>query len=133
MLKAQTTIKIDHAVLRVSDISAARSFYGELFNYCDWETVPDPGDERSIGFRSNAGFTLWLDEVSELNIGSSYGWLDHFALHCESREAVNLAFDFCQSKGWEIITEPKAYPDYGNFYGFSFKGPDGIKLEFVTR
>ena len=61
------------------------------------------------------------------------GSLDHFALYCESRSQVDQAFAFCQKKGWKILTEPKAYPEYGDFYGFAFEGPDQLKIEFVTR
>ena len=133
MIHQENPIKFDHLILRVSDFDSARKFYDALFEYASWEQVPDPSDERSIGYRSAERFTLWLEEVRSLNIGDSLGWMDHWALHCESREAVDHAFQFCKSQDWRILTEPKAYPDYGDFYGFSFQGPDGIKLEFVTR
>jgi len=126
-------IKFDHFVLRVSDFESAARFYKKLFDFAGLTITPDPKDEKSIGFQSADGFTLWIEEIQDLEVGERLGWLDHYALHCESREKVNLAFEFCQGQGWSIISEPKAYPDYGNFYGFSFRGPDGIKLEFVTR
>jgi catechol 2,3-dioxygenase-like lactoylglutathione lyase family enzyme len=77
--------------------------------------------------------TLWIEEHTDLKVGKDLGWLDHFALKCETRGEVDRAYEFCKSQGLEILTEPKAYPAYGDFYGFSFRGPNGIKLEFVIH
>lgn len=126
-------IKLDHVVLRVSNFESAAEFYRALFGFAGFMEVLDPKDTRCIGFQSPNGLTFWLEELPGLLVGDSHGWLDHYALHCESRGDVDRAFQFCQSQGWQIISEPKAYPAYGNFYGFSFRGPDLIKLEFVTR
>ena len=126
-------IKLDHVVLRVSNFDTASEFYRALFKFAGFVEVPDPKDSRCIGFRSSGDLTLWLEEFPGLLVGDGRGWLDHYALHCESRADVDTAFQFCKAQGWQILSEPKAYPAYGNFYGFSFRGPDSIKLEFVTR
>jgi len=126
-------IRLDHLVLRVSDFESAANFYCMLFKFAGFDEVQDVGSSRSIGFRSEGGLTIWLEEVKGLKAGEGVGWLDHYALHCESREEVLRAYDFCKEQKWVIIAEPKGYPEYGDFYGFSFHGPDNIKLEFVTR
>lgn len=126
-------IKLDHVVLRVSNFEDAAEFYRSLFSFMGFSEVSDPKDNRSIGFRDAQGFTLWIEEFPGLLVGKRHGWLDHYAFHCESRSSVDTAHQFCQSRGWQILSEPKAYPAYGDFYGFSFRGPDEIKLEFVTR
>ncbi len=124
---------IDHAVLRVSDLDAAIAFYTTLFSYAGWKVVDDPADERSLGFRQQNGFTIWLIERRDMKMGPALGALDHLALHCASQEDVNNAYDFCIAQKWTIISEPQPYPAYENFYGFSFEGPDALRLEFVTR
>lgn len=126
-------MNIDHIVLRTSDFDRASGFYRELFEFAEWVEVPDLNSENCVGFRHSDGFTIWLEEVEQLDTGGNLGWLDHYGLKCESRTEVDRAYEFCVSRGWTILTEPKAYPEYGDFYGFSFRGPDGIKLEFVTR
>lgn len=126
-------IRLDHAVLRVSNFDTAAEFYRSLFEFAGFSEVPDPSDVRCVGFKSADGLTLWIEEHRDLKVGAGLGWLDHYAFHCESPSDVDRAHTFCIAQGWEIISEPKAYPAYGNFYGFSFRGPDGIKLEFVTR
>jgi len=120
-------------VLRVSDFEGAANFYCVLFKFAGFAEVLDASDPRSIGFRSDDGFTLWLEETKDLQVGEGLGWLDHYALNCESREEVLQAYEFCKEQEWVIMAEPRGYPQYGDFYGFSFRGPDNIKLEFVTR
>lgn len=125
--------KLDHLVLRVSDFQKAVRFYQPLFQFLKWSEVLDDNAEKSLGFRDSAGLTIWLGEVENLQAGARCGFLDHFAFHCDSRKKVDVAYSYCLSQNWKILSEPKAYPQYGNFYGFSFEGPDGLKLEFVTR
>jgi|GEM_PF-6763744 len=132
-LQDNLKITLDHLVLRVSNFDSASDFYRTLFTFSGFSEVSDPDDKRSVGFRAANGLTLWLEEFPNLIIGDSHGWLDHYALHCESRDEVDKAYQFCKTQEWKIISEPKAYPAYGNFYGFSFRGPDNLKLEFVTR
>jgi len=126
-------IKLDHLVLRVSNFEIAAEFYRVLFMFAGFSEIQDPKDSRSVGFRSGDGMTIWLEEFPGLSVGDLHGWLDHYALHCESQDDVDKSYQFCITRGWQILSEPQAYPAYGNFYGFSFRGPDGMKIEFVTR
>ncbi len=126
-------MRMDHAVLQVSDFDVARRFYEKLFSYAGWMTAEDEGEEQSIGFRQSDGFTIWLKGHPGLTTGPENGHLDHMALKCESREQVDAAHVFCKKQEWTILSEPSPAPAYGNFYGFSFEGPDGLKIEFATR
>lgn len=126
-------IKLDHLVLKVSDLSTALPFYRALFEFADFTEVTDPSSNQCLGYRQADGLTIWIEAAEENRSMPKAGSLDHYAFHCESRDRVNQAFTFCQQKGWKILSEPKTYPLYGDFYGFAFEGPDQLKIEFVTR
>ncbi len=126
-------IKLDHIVLQVTDFSTALQFYRKLFEFMELTEVPDPGFSDSVGFRQKDGLTIWVNKSEIRSIKPKAGTLDHFAFYCENREEVDQAFQFCKEQGWEALGSPKTYSQYGNFYGFAFEGPDGQKLEFVTR
>ena len=126
-------VNFDHIVLRVSNFEQAIKFYKTLFSFIKWEEVPDPGEDKSLGFKHENRFTIWITENASLQTGNDLGWLDHYAFYFNSRDEVLAGYEFCKTSEWEILSEPKAYPAYGNFFGFSFSAPDNLKIEFVTR
>ena len=127
-------IKLDHLVLQATDFSSALEFYRLLFEFTHFAEILDPESDKSFGFRQSDGLTFWIEAASDnLTIKPKAGSLDHYAFNCENRDEVDRAYKFCRSKEWRILSEPKAYPQYGDFYGFAFEGPDGLKLEFVTH
>lgn len=126
-------IQLDHFVIQVSDFTSAVEFYRQLFQYAGFIEVPDPAGDASLGFRQSNGLTIWIEDSEGRPVTPLGGSLNHYAFRCESPQAVDAAYQFCKDRNWVIRSMPKGYPQYGDFYGFAFEGPDQLKLEFVTR
>ena len=127
------TLQLDHIVIQVSDLPSAVEFYRQLFQYAGFAEVADPAGGASVGFRQADGFIIWMEDSEGRPVTPLGGSLNHYAFRCENRQSVDAAYKFCRDREWAIGSAPKAYPQYGNFYGFAFEGPDQLKLEFVTR
>jgi catechol 2,3-dioxygenase-like lactoylglutathione lyase family enzyme len=126
-------IRLDHFVIQVSDYDSAVEFYRQVFQFAEFAEVPDPAGDASIGFRQADGLTIWIEDSEGRSIKPLAGSLNHYAFHCDNRQDVDAAYQFCRDRKWNTLGEPKAYPRYGDFYGFAFEGPDQLKLEFLTR
>ncbi len=130
-MEVKKQLSLDHIVLNVSSFGEAADFYRVLFQHNNWIAREEYLHEPSLGFQSENGLTLWI-EPAENNLAISNRPLNHFAFKCDSREEVDKAYEFCTTQGWEV-NNPRAIPEYGDFYGFYFCGPDKMKIEFVTK
>lgn len=126
-------IRLAHFVIQVSDYGSAVEFHRQFFQYAGFVEIPDPEGDTSIGFRQADGLTIWIEDSGGHNIQPFAGSLNHYAFHCDNRQDVDAAYQFCRERKLHTLVEPKAYPQYGDFYGFAVEGPDQLKLEFLTR
>ena len=104
---------IDHVSIRVADLQRSIAFYQKMFGF----SVVSRADPDIV--RLGNGKIL----VS-LNLGSSGGPIDHFAIGIPR---------FNNESGARYFTQRGATPLQGDYAGFHIKDPDGINVQISQR
>ncbi len=119
----------DHLSLGVSDLGAARQFYGAFFSplghgettSTEAELAYGPGGETS---------QFYIYPVSGNRIA---GLGTHIAFRADSPEAVDAAWRAAVANGATTIRAAGRHPDIApDYYGAVLLDPDGNKLEIVA-
>ena len=126
---------VHHVDLVVSSIERSLPFYRELLGPLGWHGISEVEGER--------GETIWylLGHETQIGLreaqspGASYDryspGLHHLAFEAMSRAAVDERFEWLNSAGAEIESEPQDYTYSPGYYAVFFFDPDGMKLEIV--
>jgi glyoxylase I family protein len=124
---------IDHIYISVSDMSKSEKFYDIIM--------------KSLGFRKNSfeidnerhvqfycrhfGFVIRPSHSKTAHEPYNPG-LHHLCLRVERQEDVFECAKRLEALGI-AITAPSNYPEYApDYYAFTFKDPDGIRLEVTN-
>ena len=110
-----------HIALVAKDLSACEAFYVDLLGFrVEWR--PD---------NDNVYLTSGLDNLA-LHRGDSQGTdsrLDHIGIILNTLEAVDLWFEFLQSQGVKMDTEPRTHRDGAR--SFYCRDPNGIQVQMI--
>jgi catechol 2,3-dioxygenase-like lactoylglutathione lyase family enzyme len=119
---------IDHLVIRVSDYSKSKDFYGRLFTFLGFE-VSDEYDD-AIGW-TNGKTRFWIGPADAEGRKRKYRIGDvgfhHYAFQLRSRKDVDALESFLREHGATIVDPAAEY--YDDYYAVFFLDPDGLKLE----
>jgi catechol 2,3-dioxygenase-like lactoylglutathione lyase family enzyme len=128
---------VDHIGLGVPDLAAAKQYYDELMPVLglrQWfPTSPD--GSFNYGPDGAGGTQVFFYQALQPSEHSHAGTgLQHIGFMVESREIVRAAHAWALSKGAEILSEPRGFPEYGEHcYATYWLDPHGFKLEAVCH
>ena len=131
---------INHVSITVSDLPAAMKFFRPLAEFLGY--VPE-GRGDGVGASvvvcvsplTGGAFNIWQakPEHADRTFEVYEPGLHHVAFNASSREQVDRLAELLPSIGGEITDPPGeyGYAGVGTYYAVYFRGPDGIKFEFV--
>jgi catechol 2,3-dioxygenase-like lactoylglutathione lyase family enzyme len=128
---------IPHIVLSVNNYNECVRFYKSLFidhlgctvktEESDFFYFSLNSDDLSIGI-SEASTNYSLEVFNRYKAG-----LHHFALELETKDDIDMIYDYLLTLKAVILDKPTYYPEYGdNYYAVYFLDPSGLKHEFVA-
>ena len=128
---------INHVAIAVSDVPEAMKFFRPLLEFLGY--IVPPGNEGqvivSVSPRTGGAFNIWpaTEDLKSHPFQIYEPGLHHVAFNAESREQVDQMHELVQSIGGEILEPPAEWPftSVGKYYAVYFRGPDGMKFEYV--
>ncbi len=125
---------INHVAITVSDVPEAMKFFRPFLRFLGY-IVPASDEGQvivSVSPRTGGAFNIWpatKDHAFEIYEPG----LHHVAFNAESRKQVDEMHELVQTIGGEILEPPAEWPftSVGKYYAVYFRGPDGLKFEFV--
>lgn len=121
---------VAHIILRVSRFEECVEFYDALMPRLGLQAViRSPDFVYYVGGRTALGIrrpdpTLADHAHRELAPG-----IDHLCFRARSREDVDELYRVVQEIGAELVRAPEEGPWAPGYYSFSFRDPEGIRLE----
>ncbi len=125
---------INHVAITVSDVPEAMKFFRPFLQFLGY-IVPASNEDQvivSVYPRTGCAFNIWPDTKDHAFEIYEPG-LHHVAFNAESRKQVDEMHELVQTIGGEILEPPAEWPftSVGKYYAVYFRGPDGLKFEFV--
>jgi len=127
---------IDHIGIGVPDLAAAKRYYDELMPILGlhpwFPTTPD----GTFNFGPNAatGPQIFFYQALEPDDYSRHGiGLQHLSFMVATRAIVREAHEWACSQNAEVIHQPRAFPEYGEYYATFWLDPHGFMLEAVCH
>ncbi|MGH6791234.1 MAG: VOC family protein, partial [Methyloceanibacter sp.] len=121
-------VGIDHLVIRVSDYTKSKAFYGRLFAFLGFKVLDEYAD--AIGW-TNGKTRFWIGPADAVGRKRGYRIGDigfhHYAFELRSRKDVDALQAFLEKEGATIVDPAGEY--YDDYYAVFFLDPDGLKLE----
>lgn len=116
---------LDHLSIQCTDLAASLAFYDAVLAPLGGRRVLDFGDV--VGYGTDFP-TFW---VGPLHTGDGFRE-SHVAFRSPSREAVVGFRDAAALLGFEVLHEPKLWPEYHpGYFGAFVRDPDGNNVEAV--
>jgi catechol 2,3-dioxygenase-like lactoylglutathione lyase family enzyme len=117
-----------HLALQARDLDAMKRFYTDVLGFAvEWE--PDPDNV----YLSSGIDNLALHRAPSTSLKASDvpagGALDHLGLIVRVPEDVDTWAAFLQSKGVELVVQPKTHRDGAR--SFYFRDPDGNHVQII--
>ena len=136
MLHAKKPVSVGHISLEVSNLTAAKKFYGPLLDELGFKVILE--DEETLGW-SNENFKIFLGKpngqrVSKKRLSEDEFLIaEHVALLLGSRSDVN-AVAACMSKhGVNPFFPAEEHPEFvPGYYSVSYVDPDNNVLELYS-
>lgn len=119
-----------HAILTVSNFSAARDFYGKLLPAMGMTPVCDT--EKffyCVGGRTAIGIEPCAPEYASERFVQTRVGLHHLCLRARTREDVDRCAAILNEVGAHIVRGPLEGTWAPKYYYVLFEDPDGIRLE----
>jgi catechol 2,3-dioxygenase-like lactoylglutathione lyase family enzyme len=123
---------INHIALTVSDLNQSEVFYNTLLGFLGYEQA-EKTEQLILWANFNTAITLSPSNLQSLNKSHdrySPG-LHHLAFSAESREDVDVLYQYLTEHGVQILDPPAEYNYMPGYYAVFFLDPDGIKLELT--
>src|SRR5687768_7737366 len=117
---------IDHLGLQVADFDKAAAFYDAVL-----DTI---GAKRILEFPGVIGYGTDFPDfwISTEETHGDVRQEAHVAFTAPSREAVQAFRDAAAGLGYEVLHEPKEWPEYhAGYFGAFVRDPDGNNVEAV--
>jgi catechol 2,3-dioxygenase-like lactoylglutathione lyase family enzyme len=121
---------VAHVILRVARFDDCVRFYDELMPRLGLEAV-HRSDEfvYYVGGRTALGIRrAEPKQAGHAHIETAPG-LDHLCFRAREREDVDALYPFVEELGATIVRPPEDGPWAPGYYSFSFRDPEGIRLE----
>ena len=116
---------LDHLSIQCADLAASLAFYDAVLAPLGGRRVLDFGDV--VGYGTDFP-TFW---VGPLQTGDGFRE-SHIAFRSPSQEAVVAFRDVAASLGFQVLHEPKMWPEYHpGYFGAFVRDPDGNNVEAV--
>jgi catechol 2,3-dioxygenase-like lactoylglutathione lyase family enzyme len=127
---------LGHLGLNVTDLDAARRYYGELLPLLGYEPFLDDADQVAWKpAEGRRGAYLFLYPAREPGAVSRHRpGLQHLAFIVRTRSAVDAAVARALELGSELVHAPRRWPEYPPpYYAGFWLAPDGSYLEAVCH
>jgi catechol 2,3-dioxygenase-like lactoylglutathione lyase family enzyme len=122
---------VAHVILRVNRIAECIAFYDQVMPFLGLKAVP-PRSEYFVyyvGGRTAVAIRQADPEHAHLAHVETGSGLDHICFRARSREDVDRVFELVNEIGADIVRPPEDGPWAPGYYSFSFRDPEGIRLE----
>jgi catechol 2,3-dioxygenase-like lactoylglutathione lyase family enzyme len=121
---------IAHIQLTVSDIAAARAFYGRLLPFLGMTPVMDvDGFYYCVGARTGVAVSPADEEHRGERFEQRRVGLHHVCFRARQREDIDEVHTLVKELGAHIVRAPEDGPWAPGYYSILFEDPDGIRLE----
>jgi len=118
---------VHHLGIGLRDPRAAEAFFDALF-VAVLGLEKEPTQEAVAGWKGR-GARFYLYPVKA---GAPPGALQHLAFTARSRAEVDRFAERAEAGGFELLSPPREYAEYGGgYYAVFFAGPEGLRLEVV--
>ena len=127
---------LGHLGINVPDLSAAKSYYGEIMPMLGFEEYFSTADE--VAFKpagGKQGTFVFFYPAEEVGLYSRHGvGLQHLAFSVAARSVVVAVHDRVLSLGGEVLHAPQNFPQYPPpYYATFWLDPFGCMLEAVCH
>jgi catechol 2,3-dioxygenase-like lactoylglutathione lyase family enzyme len=118
---------LDHLSIQCRDLAASAQFYDDVL-----ATV---GGRRVLDFGTVIGYGVdfpdfWIGPVTTGDDSREV----HIAFRAADRGAVSAFRDAAVALGFEVLHEPRVFPEYHpNYFGAFVRDPDGNNVEAVCH
>jgi catechol 2,3-dioxygenase-like lactoylglutathione lyase family enzyme len=118
---------LDHVGIQVADLARAATFYDTVLATVGGRRLLEP-HPSVIGYGTDHPI-FWIGaEETHGDVRQEA----HLAFQAPSRDAVHAFRDAAAGLGYEVLHEPRIFPEYHpGYYGAFVRDPDGNNVEAV--
>ena len=121
---------VAHVVFRVHRFKECVDFYDRVLPALGLKCVQRDEDVvYYVGGRTALGIRSVLPECADQRYVEGGAGLDHLCWRARTRADVDRVHALVASAGAEIVRPPQEGPWAPGYYSFSFRDPEGIRLE----